>query len=140
MIAREWSGRVRLVLGFLVAPVVAPACCIVLLAVIVIGRQVDCPALLPIIMVAIAHVGGVAAYVFAALMGLPYVLLLRKRGELDFWALMAPVLGLILPLFLLLFIIGAMVDTGVGIMMLVPLPGIVLSVVCFYFLAVWKSG
>ena len=137
MVSREWLKYGRLLCGFLVAPAIAPVSLILLLILVVGGCRAECPVLGPMFLQGIIHSGIPTSYACAILIAVPYVLWMRSRRELDFWAVMAPIFGLILPLFGLLFVIGVMADLVVGVIVLAPLPGIVLAGLCFYFIAVW---
>ena len=117
MVSREWLKYGRLLCGFLVAPAIAPVSLILLLILVVGGCRAECPVLGPMFLQGIIHSGIPTSYACAILIAVPYVLWMRSRRELDFWAVMA--------------------DMVVGVIVLAPLPGIVLAGLCFYFIAVW---
>jgi hypothetical protein len=137
---QRYIDRTRLVLGFLLAPAILPICSLVVIFAIASTREIDCPAGLGMLVLGILSGGTLASYGIAAVVGLPYVLWMENRGELGFWSIMAPIVGLIVPFFVLLFVVAAMACPPLGVLAVVPLPGIILSALCFYLVAVWRPG
>ncbi len=138
MTSREWSKGFRLLLGFLVAPAVVPIVCLFMLSGIGGAGHVDCGAGLALIIGDIIHPGILLSYVCAGAFGLPYVCFIRKTERLDFWGFAIPILWLALVFSALLSEMSATVVPFVaGVVVFVP--SIFLSVLCFYFISVRRS-
>ena len=129
-------GIVRLGLGFLVAPAIVPAFMAGTFVVATQRAEVDCPALGPRFLCGIVAL----SYACAVIFGFPWVLWMRRRGELSLSIIMAPILGLALPLLALLSAVGAMVSWSVGGIAALFMAGVILAALCFYVVAVWRPA
>lgn len=138
MTSREWSRGFRLLLGFLVAPAVVPFVSLFMLSAIGGARHVDSGVGVSSLLGCIVHPGILLSYACAILFGLLYVLLTRRTKRLDFWAFATMALWLGLMFFALLSAVSETIMPFIG-GMLVFVPSIFLSLLCFYLVGVWRS-
>lgn len=145
MNSKLWFKRYKLIRGFLIAPIVAPISFLIFIRSLILG----CPILgikinpaSAVVFPRAAIVFGIpASYICAIVIGLPYVLFMRKRGLLNFKTIMIPTIA-----FAILFaVLSRYIWTGVtneiwfGWSVYVFIgtgPWIILSGVCFYLLSV----
>ncbi len=135
MVLNRTMGIVRLGLGFLIAPAILPVF-VGTLVVTTGGADAGCSVLLPNFLCGIVAL----SYACAVGFGLPWVLWMRRRGELSLRTILAPILGLALPLLVLLSAVTSMVSWSAGGMTALSLPGLILATLCFYLIAVWRPA
>jgi hypothetical protein len=140
---QRWLKGIRLTLGFLLAPAVVSICVSTSAdrELARIGAHPSGPAG---IMLACC-VGGlmVLPYVGTLCLCFPYVLIQMARGRLGFWAVMLPTL--VFSLVYAAEVYSSFCDfhpphpvaENVAVR---QIPAVLLSGLCFYFVAVWKSG
>jgi hypothetical protein len=128
----------RLVLGFLLSPAVAPLSAIIIPFAVTMGKGVFS------LMLALTLVIGLpASYICSIIFGIPYVLIMHRRGHLNLRTIVAGALGLWAGAFALL-VVACFCEPGesgmlyfLGLLLtILSLPGMLLAGVLFHRIAV----
>jgi hypothetical protein len=137
---RRWSQGVRLSGGFLLAPAVVPLTLYAALSIATAYHRLDLSGIATDALRMFVLTFGVGmVYLCVLCFGVPYVVLVRKAGRLNFRAVMLPTL-------LLSWVYSVVVYASLlhdypfaGTVAALCLPGVILAGLCFYFIGVWKS-
>ena len=145
----RWFRKNKLTIGFLLAPLVAPITFLIFIsAAFVFCKKFNIhynPASAVVLPIITIRYGIPGAYIFAFVLGLPYVWFMRSRGLLNFKTVIIPtILFAIIFAFLSRFIVTG-VTNNIWLawslyVFIATGPWIILSGVCFYLLSARNSS
>ena len=143
MYSQKWLKGIRLFLGFILAPAIVPLCLCLSLDLITWqltlnpGVQANDVGMV-MLGIFVLNVGIGFAYFGAFCFGLPYILFMLERGQLNFRAVMTLTA-------VLSFVYGGIVYASLvnnysfaGIVAILSVPAVILSGLSFYFISVWS--
>lgn len=143
MHSQKWRKRIRLFLGFLLAPTVVPLCLCLSLD-IVTQRLTSSPGVqvndvgMVVLGLFVLNIGFGLAYFGALCFGLPYVLVMLDRGRLNFRAVMTPTLVLSLVYCGVVYLSLKNHYSFAEVIAAISVPAVILSGLSFYFISVWR--